>query len=517
MQAEREFLERIRLNRRRCILEYYQLDGVKWMHKREQMAFEAGGIVADEMGLGKTVMALATIYASRSSLPTLVIAPVAVVEQWASESLKFVGIDALIMSVNSLRRTFEDEEIVDGEKIISTRPNPAYISLEEIASYDLVIAPHSCFNASSIDYEDHALLKANFGRFIVDEAHVIKNTEAIITRNVARVKAPIRWCMTGTPVVTKQEDLSALLAFVTGGNGAVVHEIMAEPTRRAATYLRRTKEDIGARVARLQCVRLNLKLQMIEFSDIERTMYAASYRYLQWLLANSEPREKRKWLLKGITQLRRLASRCSGKTLALVDAFRRHPPGTRSLIFCNYTDEIESVTAALRASGTVDVVMPYVGKMTSKMRNQAVKSFMERRTSMSKALVIQIQAGSVGLNLQAASQVYIMSPHWNATTEQQAIARAHRTGTTHVVEVTRFVVKDTVEEYMHNLQQEKLIIAATTLVDERLTTSLNADESIGGTVTWLGKIFDSHIFDEDPAPNGGADSDSDSDDMDADV
>jgi SNF2 family DNA or RNA helicase len=138
---------------------------------------------------------------------------------------------------------------------------------------------------------------------------------------------------------------------------------------------------------------------------------------------------------------------------------------------------------------------------------------MERRTTMSKALIIQIQAGSVGLNLQAASRVYIMSPHWNATTEQQAIARAHRTGTTHVVEVTRFVVKDTVEEYMHNLQQEKLSIAATTLVDDRLTAALNADETIGGTVTWMGKIFDSHIFDEVP-PN---DANSDSDMSDADV
>ncbi len=513
MQGDREFLERIRLNRRRCILEYYQLDGVKWMNKREHMAFEAGGILADEMGLGKTVMALTTIYANRSSLPSLVIAPVAVVEQWALESLKFIGIEALIVSVSSLRRTFEYEEIVDGEKIISTRPNPAYISLEEIASHDLVIAPHSCFNASSIDYSDHALLQADFGRVIVDEAHVIKNTEAIITTNIARVKAPIRWCMTGTPVVTKQEDLSALLSFVTSGNGAVVQEIMADPMRRAGTYMRRTKEDIGARVARLQCVRLNLKLQMIDFSTIERTTYAASYRYLQWLLANSEPREKRKWLLKGITQLRRLASSCSGKTLALVESFRLHRPGTRSLIFCNYLDEIESVTAALRASRVVDVIMPYVGKMSSKNRNRAVNSFMERRTTMSKALIIQIQAGSVGLNLQAASRVYIMSPHWNATTEQQAIARAHRTGTTHVVEVTRFVVKDTVEEYMHNLQQEKLSIAATTLVDDRLTAALNADETIGGTVTWMGKIFDSHIFDEVP-PN---DANSDSDMSDADV
>jgi len=524
--VEDTFDQQIRLNRTRCRLEYYQRDGVMWMRNREGVPLEAGGIVADEMGLGKTIMSLALIHASLPDkgprLPSLVIVPLAVVEQWKAEAMKFVGIDALIVSVASLRRSYEHEEIVDGRTVIVTRPNPAYISLDEIASSDLVIAPHSCFNVASIDYDDHALLTAPFRRVIVDEAHVIKNQKAHITRNIARVQATFRWCLTGTPIVTKKNDMCALLSFVTCGNWPVVEAIMGDPARRAAAYMRRTKEDIGARVPRLECVRLQLNLQIVEFSDVDRAAYAARYRYAMWRMANSEPREKRKWLLKTITDFRLLAARCPAKNLALVELFRNHAPGTRSLIFCNYIDEINNTMAALRASGTVDVVMPYVGKMNPPQRSAVIDAFMGR-SPQSMALVVQIQAGGQSLNLQAASRVYILSPFWNATTEMQAIARAHRTGTTHVVEVTRFVVRNTVEEYMHTLQQEKLLLAAGTLEDDRLKDSLTAHVSLGGSVTWSGKIFDGHSgddiesIDDEFGEDDSEDSDDSVDDMDNDV
>ena len=515
--ADEEFQNRIAGNTTRCRLHLFQKEGVNWMRGRERMPLEAGGIVADEMGLGKTIMSLALIHANLPDdgprLPTLVIAPLAVVEQWKAESKKFVGIDALVVSVSSLRRSYEYEKMVDGRAVVVTRPNPAYISLDDIASYDLVIASHSCFNSSSIDFEDHALLTKEFERVIVDEAHVIKNDKAHITRNIAGVKAKFRWCLTGTPIVTKRNDMSALLSFVTGGNGCVVDAIMSDPVRKMAAYMRRTKEDIGNRVERLKCVRLQLNLQMIEFSGTDRTVYAARYRYALWRMANSEPRERRKWMLKTITELRVMAARCSAKNLALVEQFRTHGPGTRSLVFCNYMDEIKNTMVALRSSGTVDVVMPYIGKMTTTQRTAAVEAFMGR-SSQSMALVVQIQAGSVGLNLQKASRVYIMSPYWNATTEMQAIARAHRTGTEHVVEVTRFVVRNTVEEYMHTLQQEKLTVAAGTLEDDRLKDSLTAHESFGGDVTWSGRIFDSHSLE---SSDDESDGDELGDDMDSDV
>ena len=63
-----------------------------------------------------------------------------------------------------------------------------------------------------------------------------------------------------------------------------------------------------------------------------------------------------------------------------------------------------------------------------------------------RVLPAQIQAGGVGLNLQAASVVVLMEPQWKATAEDQAIARAHRMGQTRRVIVHRLLARNAVDE-----------------------------------------------------------------------
>jgi SNF2 family DNA or RNA helicase len=57
-------------------------------------------------------------------------------------------------------------------------------------------------------------------------------------------------------------------------------------------------------------------------------------------------------------------------------------------------------------------------------------------------LILQIQTGCEGLNLQHYSDIYFVSPHWNPSVEDQAVARAHRLGQTKLVNVYRFVMED---------------------------------------------------------------------------
>ena len=65
-------------------------------------------------------------------------------------------------------------------------------------------------------------------------------------------------------------------------------------------------------------------------------------------------------------------------------------------------------------------------------------------------------AGSTGLNLQKFNAVYFSGPHWNPTHEQQAIARVYRMGQKKDVVVRRFILKNTIEEMILNIQNNKL-------------------------------------------------------------
>jgi len=70
-----------------------------------------------------------------------------------------------------------------------------------------------------------------------------------------------------------------------------------------------------------------------------------------------------------------------------------------------------------------------------------------------------MKAGGLGLNLVAASHVFLLDPWWNPATEEQAIDRVHRIGQKRPVIVTRFVVKGTVEERILELQEKKKMLA----------------------------------------------------------
>ena len=72
-----------------------------------------------------------------------------------------------------------------------------------------------------------------------------------------------------------------------------------------------------------------------------------------------------------------------------------------------------------------------------------------------KVLIVQMQAGSTGLNLQTFNSVHFTGPHWNPTHEEQAIARVYRIGQKKKVSVRRYILKDTIEEHIVKIQQAK--------------------------------------------------------------
>ncbi|KAL7678617.1 putative helicase, Zinc finger, RING-type, Zinc finger, RING/FYVE/PHD-type [Plasmopara halstedii] len=98
-----------------------------------------------------------------------------------------------------------------------------------------------------------------------------------------------------------------------------------------------------------------------------------------------------------------------------------------------------------------------------------------------EVLVISLKAGGVGLNLTCASVVILLDPWWNPGVEKQAVDRVHRLGQTRDVIVKRYVIKDTVEDMILQLQQRKELLAKHVLVvakahDDRRSERINLDD-----------------------------------------
>ncbi|KAF3602787.1 hypothetical protein F2Q69_00037826 [Brassica cretica] len=93
------------------------------------------------------------------------------------------------------------------------------------------------------------------------------------------------------------------------------------------------------------------------------------------------------------------------------------------------------------------------GTMSLAARDRAVKEFSNDPDI--EVMLMSLKAGNLGLNMVAASHVILLDLWWNPSAEDQAIDRAHRIGQTRPVSVTRVTIKDTVEDRMLFLQEEK--------------------------------------------------------------
>jgi SNF2 family DNA or RNA helicase len=63
-------------------------------------------------------------------------------------------------------------------------------------------------------YHKPALFRREFDRIVLDEAHKIRNGDGDIARCARKIVAPIRWAVTGTPLVNSLKDVVSLLAFI---------------------------------------------------------------------------------------------------------------------------------------------------------------------------------------------------------------------------------------------------------------------------------------------------------------
>ena len=94
-----------------------------------------------------------------------------------------------------------------------------------------------------------------------------------------------------------------------------------------------------------------------------------------------------------------------------------------------------------------------------------------------RLFLISLKAGGLGLNLTRADYVLLLDPWWNPAVEAQAIDRAHRIGQTRKVITYKFIMSDTVEEKILDLQERKKKLASELITtDQGFVKSLTKED-----------------------------------------
>ncbi|NXO55910.1 HLTF factor, partial [Aramus guarauna] len=151
----------------------------------------------------------------------------------------------------------------------------------------------------------------------------------------------------------------------------------------------------------------------------------------------------------------------SSKINALMHALielRRDNPTAKCLIVSQFTNFLSLIENPLKESGFAFTRLD--GSMAQKKRVEAIQCFQSSQAGSPTVMLLSLKAGGVGLNLTAASRVFLMDPAWNPAAEDQCFDRCHRLGQKHNVVITKFIVKDSVEENMLKIQNKKRELAA---------------------------------------------------------
>lgn len=179
--------------------------------------------------------------------------------------------------------------------------------------------------------------------------------------------------------------------------------------------------------------------------------------------------------------LSRLPSLVDFKTSTKIDALREeirnmieHDGSAKGIVFSQFTSFLDLIQFSLEKSGIKCVQLN--GAMNITEKGRAIDTFTQDPDC--RIFLMSLKAGGVALNLTVASHVFLMDPWWNPAVESQAQDRIHRIGQFKPIKSTRFVIKDTVEERILQLQEKKHLVFEGTVGDSPDAMSKLTEEDL---------------------------------------
>tara|TARA_Y100000591_G_scaffold331221_1_gene364444 strand:- start:1045 stop:4185 length:3141 start_codon:yes stop_codon:yes gene_type:complete len=412
------------------ILRPYQKRGYNWL----SFLFEnnLGGCLADDMGLGKTLQAICFLESVIEKInKVLIVCPISILLNWEKEFQKFTNLSTHIFHG-------ENRVIPKDKKIILT-------------SYGILRRE---FNNSLTDH--------SFDILILDEVQQVKNINSLGAFAVRKIKSTFTVCLTGTPVENNIMEFYNIIDLSMPGIWGNTLSKSSESTKKSRLIaqevaspfiLRRTKSQV--------LLDLPKKIEnniLLPFSKGEREHYDFLKKQIKEDLIQNPSGRKFGKILTSILRLRQccLFGNREDKTKSTKANFLFESlnqilkEGHQSLIFSQFTSYLDYLESYIKKNGwqysRID------GSQNIKRRQIEVENFQEGKT---RIFLISLKAGGFGLNLTAASYIFLMDPWWNPAIENQAIDRAHRIGQKNTLTIYRPIIEKSIEEKVLQLQETK--------------------------------------------------------------
>jgi SNF2 family DNA or RNA helicase len=447
----------------------HQYEGVEWcVAKENQESVEhdvRGGFIADEMGLGKTIMMIGLMVVNFLSYRrTLVVLPTVLVQQWADEIFKTTGHRVLVFHGAQKKKITREQ--LERAPIVLTTYGTVAISLRKIENES-----------------DCLLHQVSWDRVVFDEAHHLRNKNSRYY-GAKRLNTRARWLISGTPVQNARKDFYNLCSLL-GLPVSFYAESENMEKMKSDYILRRTKSQVGIDMPELLMKEENIRwnnenvkkfAQAVHNSSeycskgdkLKMMMFSRQTCILPGMLKN----RVNNLIFDGLLSPEFFATDATGYSSKMDSVVgqivERKDNGSGKIVFCHFREEIDGVVQRLKIGGVQNIVV-------FDARTSLVKRMKILKNDPIDVLVVQIQTGSEGLNLQSKfSEIYFVSPHWNPAVEQQAIARCHRIGQEKAVHVFKYEMDsfelevemgeephtmETLDQYIYNMHNGKREIA----------------------------------------------------------
>jgi uncharacterized Zn finger protein/ERCC4-related helicase len=446
----------------------YQQRGFSWMYRNSRIGF--GSIIADDMGLGKTLQVISILlkFKEEGSINkkhrALVVAPTGLLTNWQAEIARF----APSLSSYIFHGQTRDMKQFDADVMLTT-----YGVLRSDADI---------------------LKKQKWHVMIIDEAQNIKNHDAAQSKAVKGIAADIRIAVSGTPVENRLTEFWSIMDFTNKGYLGNIksfkddyagpiqvyndEQVIAKFRKVTAPFMMRRMKSDKTIISDLpdkieqnqyalltkQQAALYRKTVQAAMDEIEgcngndsQTLFKRQGLVLQMILALKQICNHPAQFLKN----GQFDASLSGKLellFELLDSIVQN--NEKALVFTQFR-EMGDLLRRFIDERFGETPLFYHGGSSVKQRKEMVDRFQHNRAD--RIFILSLKAAGTGLNLTAASHVIHYDLWWNPAVENQATDRAYRIGQKKNVQVHRMICKNTFEERIDDMIQNKKHLAEMTV------------------------------------------------------